>query len=389
MTKQKKRRRSKKRRPGFFKKNRFLLILLAVVGLAVISLVLLARMEQQLPQLVVLPPVTKPPVIKPPIDYINKVHIEVEALLSTLNNETGDIQRDLDHDPARYTVEGELPSSEMIAGFQERLQQIPGDYTVQLKEANSLTVEKARQTIIVINFIPPLPAIPDGPLLTIIMDDLGRSTYTAKMLIALSQPVTFSILPDEPLTTQVAELAHAAGREIMLHLPMEPQGYPAINPGSEALFVKYNDAEISQRFDQLITIIPYVSGTNNHMGSRFTEDARALVPVMESLKEKGLFFIDSRTTGHSRVTEVANRFGVPTMSRDVFLDNVAEVTAITREIKRLESKARRNGMAIGICHPYPETLEALRRELPGMVERGITIVPVSVLLRKQALDQGS
>ena len=217
------------------------------------------------------------------------------------------------------------------------------------------------------------------------MDDLGRSPYTAELLLAMAQPVTFSILPGEAHAVKVAEMAHAAGREVMLHVPMEPQGYPAANPGSDALFVKYDDAEIRQRFDQLLAKLPHVSGTNNHMGSRFTEDARALAPVMESLQEKGLFFIDSRTTGRSQVPKVANRYGVPTMDRDVFLDNVAEVDAIIREIRRLEGKARRQGMAIGICHPYPETLEALRKELPGLAARGITVVPISTLF----LAQGS
>lgn len=383
MTKPTKRRRSKKRRPGFFQKNKFLLVLMGVAGLAVFSLILLARMEEQ-PQRPVVQPVTKPS-----IDDISKVHSEVEALLSILSTDAGTIQRDLDYEPARYTVEGEFPASELIAGFQERLQKIPGGYTARLREANSLTVEKSRQTLIIIHFIPPAPAIPAGPLVTIIMDDLGRSTYTAEMLVSIPQQVTFSILPGEPQAVKVAELAHAAGREVMLHVPMEPQGYPAANPGREALFVKYSDAEIRRRFDQLLAKIPHVSGTNNHMGSRFTEDARALAPVMESLQEKGLFFIDSRTTGSSRVTETAHRFGVPTMSRDVFLDNVADVDAITREIRRLESKARSQGMAIGICHPYPETLEALRRELPALAERGIFVVPVSMLLQKQLLDQGS
>jgi hypothetical protein len=225
--------------------------------------------------------------------------------------------------------------------------------------------------------------------MAIIMDDLGRSTRTADLLILMPQQVTFSILPGEPYAVQVAELAHAAGREVLLHAPMEPQEFPDVNPGEDALFVKYDDTEIRRRFDQLLAMIPYVSGTNNHMGSRFTEDARALAPVMASLQEKGLFFIDSLTTGRSRVSEVANQYGVPTMNRDVFLDNVAEVDAITREIRRLEGKARRNGMAIGICHPYPETLEALKRELPGLTARGVTVVPVSVLLQKQSLAQGS
>ena len=385
MTKPTKRRRPKKRRPDFFQKNRALLILLGLAGLAVVSLVYLARMEEKpLPSVI-------PPAPKPQVDYTQRVHAEVEALLAALNVGAGDIQRDLDTKPARYTIQGEFPSSELIAGFQERLTQIPGDYAVRLREANSLTVETSRQTQILIHFILPPPAIPSGPLVTIIMDDLGRSTHTADVLISMPEPVTFAILPDEPHAVQVAELAHAAGREVILHVPMEPQGYPAVNPGQTALFVKYDAAEIGRRFDELLAKIPYVSGTNNHMGSRFTEDARALAPVMESLQEKGLFFIDSRTTGRSRVAEVAHQYGVPTMNRDVFLDNVAEVDAIAREIRRLEGKALRQGMAIGICHPYPETLEALKRELPGLTARGITVVPISVLLQKQALAsaQGS
>lgn len=383
MTKPAKRRRPKKRRPDFFQKNRVLLILLGGVGLALVCLILLARMQDE-----VLTPVV-PPAPKPVVDYTEKVRVEVEALLSALNVDGKDIQRELGHEPARYTVRGDFPSSELVADFDERLTRIPGNYSARLREANSLTVEKSGQTQIIIHFILPAATLPAGPLLAIIMDDLGRSTNTADLLILMPQLVTFSILPGEPHAVQVAEMAHIAGREIMLHVPMEPQGFPAVNPGLEALFVKYNDTEIRRRFDQLLAKVPYVTGANNHMGSRFTEDARAMAPVMESLQEKGLFFIDSRTTGHSRVSEVAHRYGVPTMNRDVFLDNVAEVEAIMLEIRRLEGKARRQGMAIGICHPYPETLEALRRELPGLAARGITIVPVSVLLQKQALIQGN
>ncbi len=384
MTKPTKRRRAKKRRPDFFLKNRILLIVMGVAGLLVAGLIWLARMEEQ-PQ----PPIVTAPVVKPQIDYTQSLHAEVEAFLAALKPGAGSIQRDLEYEPARYTVAAAFPAPGLITGFQERVRQIPGDYSVKLREANSLTVEKSRQTKIIILFIPPAPEIPAGPLLTIIMDDLGRGTYAAKVLTSIAQPVTFAILPDEPQAVQVAEIAHAAGREVMLHVPMEPQGYPAVNPGPDALFVRESDAEIRRAFDQLLARIPYVTGANNHMGSRFTEDARALAPVMESLSEKGLFFIDSRTTGQSRVPEVAARFSVPSMSRDVFLDNLAEVDAIAREIRRLEGKARRQGLAIGICHPYPETLDALRRELPGLAERGINVVPVSLLLRKRALLQGS
>jgi polysaccharide deacetylase 2 family uncharacterized protein YibQ len=383
MTKPTERRRSKKRRPDFFLKIRLLLLMLGAAGLLVVGLVLFARMEEPSQ-----PPVV-PPSLKPPVDYSKKVHTEVEALLAALSVAPGSIQRDLDQVPARYTIAADFPATDVVKSFKERLQRIPGRYEVQLRQANSLVVFKSRQAQIIIHFIPPAPTLPAGPLLTIIMDDLGRSTHAAKALLLMAQPVTFAILPDEPQAVDVAEMAYAAGREVMLHAPMEPQGYPAVNPGRDALFVKNSDVEIRRNFDLLLARIPHVTGVNNHMGSRFTEDARALSPVMESLREKGLFFIDSRTTGHSKVPEVAHRFGVPTMNRDVFLDNVAEVDAVVHEIRRLEGKARNQGMAIGICHPYPETLEALRRELPGLVERGVTIVPVSVLLQKQAMLQGN
>ena len=381
MTKSTKRRRVEKRRPGFYATNKFLVTGLAVAALALICLDFLARLEEQ-PE----PPVASP-ATKPSLDHTSRIHEAVDALFLSMELDPASIQRDLDQSPARYSVLSEFPAQDLFAGFAERLSRIPGNYAVRLREANSLTVEKDRRPQIVIHFTPP-PVLPDGPLVTIIMDDLGRSVLTAEELVSFPEPVTFAILPGEPHAVEVAEIAHAAGHEVLLHVPMEPQGYPAVNPGEDALFVAQSDAEIRSRFDLLLAGLPYVAGTNNHMGSRFTEDARALSPVMESLREKGFFFIDSRTTGQSRVTEVARRFGVPTMNRDIFLDNVAEVNAIVREIRRLEDRARSQGAAIGICHPYPETLAALRRELPEMRGRGIAIVPVSVQLQKQASISG-
>jgi polysaccharide deacetylase 2 family uncharacterized protein YibQ len=383
MTKKPQRRRQKKRRPDFLLKNRLLLMILGVAGVLVVGMVFFARMEEQ-------PPAPAPkPVVKPQVDPIKKVHDEVEAFLAALNLSANAIQRELDYEPARYMLEGDFPSPEMVAGFKSRLQKLPGDYRVRFRESNSLTIEKNRRTLIILHFLSLEPDLPEGPLVTIIMDDLGRSLSRAKTLLALPQPVTFAIIPGEDHAVQIAELAHAGGREVMLHTPMEPQGYPAVNPGEDALFVEYSDQEIRRRLDQFLAYLPHVTGINNHMGSRFTEDARALTPVMKSLQEKGLFFVDSRTTGRSLAAETARRYSVPTMDRDVFLDNVAEVDAIVTQIQKLETKARKQGMAIGICHPYPETLEALRRELPGLAERGINLVPVSVLLQKQALAQGS
>lgn len=384
MAKQTKRRRtSKKRRPDFFKKYRLPLILMGGASLVLVLLIFFARLQEQ-PQVKSLPKVTKPQ-----LDASSQVRTEIEAMISALDLDASKVQRDLDHTPVRYSIDADYPSSELVDLLESRLDKIPGGYTVRWREANSLTIEKSRRTEFIVHFLPPAPEFPPGPLMTVIMDDLGRTTHAAEVLVSLPEPVTFAILPDEPNAVRVAEMAHAAGHEVMLHVPMEPQGYPAVNPGKDALFVKYDEAEIRARLDGMLAKIPHVTGGNNHMGSRFTESAEALAPVMQSFKERGLFFVDSRTTGHSKVSAAAHQAAVPTINRDVFLDNVADVDAIVREIKRLENKARKQGMAIGICHPYPETLEALRRELPAMKARGINVVPVSVLLQKQASVQGS
>ena len=389
MAKKTKRRRSKKRRPDFFQKNRYWLITMGITGLIVLSLVMFARMEESPPPPVALP-AAKPadlPEAKPVVDYTQKLYEEVEALLTGLDSPV--LQREMSSVPVQFRVEGEVPAGEVINDFRQRLTRVHGGYHVDVEGLRSLVIEKSGQPVVVIEFYPPAAEIPEGPLVAIIMDDLGRSTSTARDLVSIPQHVTFSILPGEHQAAKVAELAYEAGREVMLHVPMEPQGYPAVNPGEDALFVSYGDHEIRDRFNRLLAAVPHAAGTNNHMGSRFTEDARALAPVMQSLREKGLFFVDSRTTGHSRVTDVAVEYGVSTMSRDVFLDNVAEVGAIMVQLEKLEAQARRLGMAIGICHPYPETLEALRRALPEQSGRGVNFVPVSQLLRKQAMLQGS
>jgi polysaccharide deacetylase 2 family uncharacterized protein YibQ len=139
---------------------------------------------------------------------------------------------------------------------------------------------------------------------------------------------------------------------------------------------------LHKQLQALLNGVPHAAGINNHMGSRFTEDARAMAVVMTELKKRGMFFVDSLTSGHSMGTETANQAGVPVLRRDVFLDNVAEVESIAREIGRLADKARQNGGAIGICHPYPETIKALQQELPKLAAQGVAFVKVSELLGK-------
>jgi hypothetical protein len=214
----------------------------------------------------------------------------------------------------------------------------------------------------------------------IIMDDLGRDLETARDLLAIDLQVTFAILPGEPYAAKVATLAHREGREVMIHIPMEPQSYPATDPGGDALLIGQSPEEIRRRFQGFIERVPYAVGGNNHMGSRFTEYREGMEVVLAAMKETGLFFVDSRTTGHSLAFAEARRAGVPAAARDLFLDNEQDVEQISREIRKLAVLAGRQGQAVGICHPHAQTLEALRREAPYLKQQGIEIVPVSKLL---------
>ncbi len=230
----------------------------------------------------------------------------------------------------------------------------------------------------------PEPQVPmpdeSGPRAAIIMDDLGQNFSAARDLVAIDLSVTFAVMPETPYAADTAKLAHAAGREVLIHLPMEPLRYPAIHPGTNALLVELSSDELRQRVRSYIPKVPYAVGGNNHMGSRFTMDAEKLAPVLEEMKAHGLFFVDSVTSGSSVAFEEAQRLGLDAGKRDLFLDNVQDVTAIRQELLRLIALAKRRGAAVGICHPYPQTLEALRLERKTFAREGVVVVPVSRLL---------
>jgi len=228
----------------------------------------------------------------------------------------------------------------------------------------------------------PPPAPTGAGRVAIIVDDLGRDLATIRSLLAIDLPLSMAIIPGEPHAREAAELVSGAGHDLLIHIPMEPQGYPAVNPGDDALFVDQSRTEMKRRFQGYLKEVPNAIGGNNHMGSRFTEDRKGMTAVLDEMRGAGLFFIDSRTTGGSVGYDLARRLGVPTARRDVFLDNVQDEGLITVQIRKLARLARRRGSAIGICHPHPTTLAALRRAAADFREAGVEVVPVSRLVGK-------
>jgi polysaccharide deacetylase 2 family uncharacterized protein YibQ len=223
---------------------------------------------------------------------------------------------------------------------------------------------------------------PVGPgTVAIIIDDMGSSVTEAKELMAINLPLTFSVIPGLAQVGGVVQAAHARGYQLMIHIPMEPQGYPQRRLEKSGLLLSQSDDEIQTRLARFVKNVPYARGANNHMGSRFTEDREKMETVLRFLKDKGLFFIDSKTTPHSVGDSVARELGVETASRNVFIDNTQDVAAIKGQLEELASLARRKGSAIGICHPHKTTIQALTELMPELKKEGITFVYAEELVR--------
>jgi len=226
----------------------------------------------------------------------------------------------------------------------------------------------------------PAPSYQVGTI-AIIVDDMGSSLKEADELLSIGVPITFSIIPGLQKVKGVAAAAKASGRDVMIHIPMEPQGYPKQRLEANGLLVAYSADELASRLEKLIEAVPDAVGANNHMGSRFTEIEEKMSPVLGVLKKHGLFFIDSRTTPLSKGFELSHKMGLKSATRNVFLDNDQDVAAIKKQLNSAVGMARKKGGVIAICHPHPATIAALKEAVPELQKTGIRFVPAGELVR--------
>lgn len=234
---------------------------------------------------------------------------------------------------------------------------------------------------------PPVPdkiTIPVQPLkikaVAIIIDDVGHNHPAARPFIEMDHPVALSILPNRPFSRELASEAFHRGKTILLHLPMQPTGYPEVDPGPGAILLSYDEGEIRQILEQDVADLPGIAGINNHMGSLATTDPRVMKDVLEFAAEKGLFFVDSRTTPKSIALQLARQMNIPSAERNVFLDNERTPSAIDARTDELLNLADEKGWAIGIGHPNMETASALERMARKARERNIQWISLESLI---------
>lgn len=239
---------------------------------------------------------------------------------------------------------------------------------------------------------PGRPAIPSGPRwnsrngdgrprLAIVIDDIGHSLWPVEHLLALDVPLTFSILPDLPHTRDAERRIRQAGREYIIHLPMEPEDYPARDPGPNALLLGLTLDETRERLREYLAQLPHAVGASNHMGSAYTGDEPRMALVQGELARRGMFFLNSKTSATPIPAHIAGRGGYRYLSRDVFLDNEIDAPAIEQELRRAAQRARRRGAAIAIGHPHGETLAALAGAIGRGELDGVELVSLSELVK--------
>jgi polysaccharide deacetylase 2 family uncharacterized protein YibQ len=221
------------------------------------------------------------------------------------------------------------------------------------------------------------------PMIAIVLDDVGATPGDVPGALGLPAPVTLSIMTYAANAPKIAADAHRAGHEIMVHVPMEPINRDA-DPGKNALLVNLSAEEIARRLDWGLSQFPGYVGINNHMGSKFTQNAAGMRVVLEALKARGLLFLDSRTIAKSVGDALAAQLGVTHLQRDVFLDDVIDEADIMKELARTEAIARKHGIAIAIGHPHRDTVAALRQWIPEAQARGFILVPISQIAKKRS-----
>lgn len=225
------------------------------------------------------------------------------------------------------------------------------------------------------------PKKPMGKV-ALIMDDMGYSLDAIYDILSLQEPITVAIIPFSPLSERTAEIAYQSGLEILLHLPLESVNDIEANNGIQGMIsTDMSEQEIITTVERDLDQVPHIIGVNNHMGSKVTPSESLMRIILQRLKQRDLFFVDSRTTGRTVAYDVALRLGIPTAQRHIFLDGEVDEGYIRDRLIEMFTLAQKNGEAVGICHPQPETLRVLKDYFRLAQDYGVEPVFISELVR--------
>lgn len=236
-------------------------------------------------------------------------------------------------------------------------------------------------------FMPKSEVVPTASINTakgyiaIIIDDFGYNGDGTKEMLALDIPLTAAIMPFSEKSEQDSQAVNAAGKETIIHMPMESLTGKKEWVGDKGVFCMMSNEEIKQRVNEACEILPSAKGINNHMGSAVMEDERSITTVIEAAAERGLTFIDSKTTPKSKAKTACESYGVSYLYRDVFLDSTDDIAVVKKQLLKAQDIALKKGCAIAIGHVGPEggkiTAQAIKDLTPEIQKNGVEFVTVS------------
>ena len=224
--------------------------------------------------------------------------------------------------------------------------------------------------------------------LAIVIDDFGNGMNGTEDMLQLPVKFTAAVMPFMPTTKQDAEEAHRRGHDVIVHMPMEPNKGLKSWLGPGAITTDLSDDEIRKRVEDAIDNVPYAIGMNNHMGSKVTADERVMRIVLGVCKERGLFFLDSRTTFKTVIPKVAEEIGLPIVSNHVFLDDVYTEQHIAKQVTELRKQLKSRGDCVTIGHvgpPGKKTAAVLKLSLPDL-QNEAAVVKLSQMVNGSMSD---
>lgn len=328
-----------------------------------------------------------------------KLPVEIKAIVDKFLAQPGSIKVLLAASVVVLLITLLAPSSQNPASQQTSSPQHSTPEPVPLADANSsaasepvtvtaeadVTETSAEEPASVADFTPP-PAIEPPPAdsaqakLVLIIDDIGYNAAAGQRAIDLPGQVTYAVIPYTPHGKALAHSAFAANKEVMLHVPMS--NLSGMDLGQGGLTLQQDEQEFMYTLQAALADIPHIKGVNNHTGSELTAAPQPMQWLMQELKNRDLFFVDSVTTSASVAAATAEQYQVPSLRRHVFLDNVQTAEAIDAEFRRALAIAHNQGFAVAIGHPYAQTLAYLEEALPLLAQQNIQLISASSMIAR-------
>ncbi|HAJ56904.1 MAG TPA: hypothetical protein DCL35_03935 [Candidatus Omnitrophica bacterium] len=243
-------------------------------------------------------------------------------------------------------------------------------------EKAPVPVEPRKQEVVRQPAVKPMPSVVQGKI-AIVIDDWGYNLKNKDFITDNDFHLTLSILPFGEYSTHVAQLARHKNKDVIIHVPMEPYNKENYGLEENTLLTSMDKNRIVRILDSAFADVPHAKGISNHMGSKATEDVRLMRIVMEYLKQKGMFFLDSLVTSKSVCRGLAGKLRLGFTQRDIFIDNESDPGYIRAQVLKLAQKAKRLGVAIGIGHDRKSTIEVLKEMMPLLEEEGYQFVNLS------------